>query len=128
MSLKMHRFFGKGKTAISIDTKKYRYWIYDWKIEKFPIHHVDNHFCFEHSYLTKLFYDSELKVMNLKRFWKGFQPKLTPKDIQMLINKIELLEEDIECVHLYLDNIGIDRKDGDKMLSIVGRLKKMNNN
>ena len=91
-------------------------------------YHVDNHFCFEHSYLTKLFYDSELKVINLKRFWKGFQPKLTPKDIQMLINKIELLEEDIECVHLYLDNIGIDRKDGDKMLSIVGRIKKMNNN
>lgn len=48
---------------------------------------------------------------------------ITIKDIKD--NKIELLEEDIECVHLFLDDLGIPRKDEDDVYSIVGRIKRL---
>lgn len=41
----------------------------------------------------------------------------------MLENRIELLEEDIECVHIWLDDKGIVRNDGNRDYSIVGRIK-----
>lgn len=40
-----------------------------------------------------------------------------------LINMIELLEEDIDCVHLYLNDKGIKRGDEEGKFSIVGRIK-----
>lgn len=41
-------------------------------------------------------------------------------------NKIELLEEDLECVHKYLDDLNIPRKNNrNKTYSIVGRIKKL---
>lgn len=41
-------------------------------------------------------------------------------------NKINLLEEDLECVHLYLDDINIPRKDDKgQVYSIVGRIKEL---
>ncbi len=40
-------------------------------------------------------------------------------------NKIELLTEEIECVHLYLDELNIPRSDVDGTYSIVGRIKKL---
>lgn len=42
---------------------------------------------------------------------------------EMHNNKIELLKEDIESVHLYLDDIKIPRHDGAVTYSIVGRIK-----
>ena len=48
---------------------------------------------------------------------------ITIKD--MKDNKIELLEEDIECVHLFLDDLGIPRKDEDDVYSIVDRIKRL---
>lgn len=48
---------------------------------------------------------------------------ITIKD--MKDNKIELLKEDIECVHLFLDDLGIPRKDEDDVYSIVGRIKRL---
>lgn len=45
------------------------------------------------------------------------------KEKEMLENKVELLEEDIECVHLYLDDQGIPRKDDDGIYSVVGRIR-----
>jgi hypothetical protein len=45
---------------------------------------------------------------------------------EMLKNKVELLQEDIECVHMYLDDKHIPRKDykGEEY-SIIGRIKRL---
>ena len=40
-------------------------------------------------------------------------------------NKIELLKEDIECVHKYLDDLNVPRFNNDKEYSIVGRIKQL---
>lgn len=41
-------------------------------------------------------------------------------------NKIMLLEEDLWCVHKYLDDLGLPRADKDgKEYSIVGRIKRL---
>lgn len=46
------------------------------------------------------------------------------KQFEMKDNKIELLKEDLECVHLYLDDLKIPRKDSNNDdYSIVGRIK-----
>jgi len=43
-------------------------------------------------------------------------------------NIISLLKEDLECVHLYLDDLKIKRKDSnDNVYSIVGRIKELEN-
>lgn len=124
--MKINKFIGNDyKMAFAINIKKYRYWICDWTIEKFPIYHVDNEFVSAKTAKQILINNSETYVWDLRKFWKGFQPKLGSKEIQMLINKIELLNEDIECVHLYLDKLGVDRKENNETLSIVGRIKKL---
>ena len=41
----------------------------------------------------------------------------------MLLNKITLLQEDIECPHMWLDEFDIPREDGPDTYSIVGRCK-----
>ena len=41
-------------------------------------------------------------------------------------NKIMLLKEDLECVHLYLDDKGLPRQDDEgEEYSIVGRIKQL---
>lgn len=45
---------------------------------------------------------------------------MEPKD-----NKIELLQEDIECVHKYLDDEDVERTLNGKPLSLVGRIKRL---
>jgi len=46
--------------------------------------------------------------------------------IEMLKNQVELLQEDIECVHMYLDDKHIARKDSKgREYSIVGRIKRL---
>lgn len=46
------------------------------------------------------------------------------EDIELLKNKCDLLTEDLECIHLYLDNMGAPRKDNNGVdFSIVGRIK-----
>lgn len=127
--MKINKFTGKNnKVAYAIDTNKYRYWIRDWKIERFPSHCIDDMFRFEHSELTKLYYDAETYVFDFRKIWKGFQPLITTKQIQMLINRIELLEEDIECIHHFLDENGVERMENNEYLSIIGRIKKLMNN
>jgi hypothetical protein len=50
--------------------------------------------------------------------------KILPQYVQMLHNKIELLEEDIECVHMFLDDKDIPRyEEPGAEYSIVGRIK-----
>ena len=40
-------------------------------------------------------------------------------------NIINLLKEDIECVHLFLDDYDIPRADKNGILSMIGRIKKL---
>lgn len=48
-------------------------------------------------------------------------------EVNMLNNKIELLREDLEGVHLYLDDLKVPRSDKfNSTLSIVGRIKELN--
>jgi|TARA_R110000851_G_scaffold26079_1_gene74323 hypothetical protein len=49
--------------------------------------------------------------------------KILPQYVQMLHNKIELLEEDIECVHMFLDGKDILRgEESGAEYSLVGRI------
>lgn len=43
--------------------------------------------------------------------------------IDILKNKIELLEEDLDCIHMYLDEVGAPVYYETEKLSIVGRIK-----
>lgn len=42
--------------------------------------------------------------------------------IEMDINKLQLENEEIECVHLCLDDAGTPRKEGEEVLSLWGRV------
>ena len=56
------------------------------------------------------------------------EPKTTIKqsDLDIKDNRIMLLEEDLESVHMYLDTQGVPRKDETgEVYSIVGRIKQM---
>lgn len=56
------------------------------------------------------------------------EPKTTIKqsDLDIKDNRIMLLEEDLESVHMYLDTQGVPRKDETgEAYSIVGRIKQM---
>jgi len=44
---------------------------------------------------------------------------------ELLNNRIELLEEDLESVHMYLDKLEIPRNDEKDTYSIVGRIKQL---
>lgn len=45
-------------------------------------------------------------------------------ELNIIENKVELLQEEIECVSKYLDSISIPRKDANgETYSIVGRIK-----
>ena len=40
-------------------------------------------------------------------------------------NSCELLREDIECVHMWLDDQGAPRQDAQHTFSIIGRIQKL---
>jgi len=45
---------------------------------------------------------------------------------EMLKNQVELLQEEIDCVNMYLDDKHIPRKDSKgKEYSIIGRIKRL---
>ena len=56
----------------------------------------------------------------VKLSWSG-----SPTEKDLLENKIELLEEDIECVHMFLDDEGAPREDEGGTFSLVGRIKSL---
>jgi len=59
----------------------------------------------------------------LRRFIGG---KVKPKALDIKDNVIELLKEDLECVHMYLDDIQVPRTDDKgEPYSIVGRIKEL---
>lgn len=41
----------------------------------------------------------------------------------LLRNRLEIALEDLECVHMYLDDLGVPREDDGGTFSIVGRIK-----
>lgn len=41
----------------------------------------------------------------------------------MELNRLELLAEDLECTHMWLDDLGTPRHEGDKEFSLVGRVR-----
>lgn len=47
------------------------------------------------------------------------------KSVELIENYAELLKEDIECVHLFLDDYDIPKEEGGKTLSMVGRIRKL---
>lgn len=52
--------------------------------------------------------------------WKAWQASRAA--IDMDINKLQLENEEIECVHLCLDDAGIPRKESEEVLSLWGRV------
>lgn len=44
------------------------------------------------------------------------------KEINFLKNKVGLLEEDLECIKMFLDETGVPTHDKGEVLSIVGRI------
>ena len=115
---------------IAIDTKKYRYFISKGQIQKIPIYLIDDVYVTKNHHFEKLQRDSRIKILKFNRFWKGFVYYSFDvyEEIDMLLNMINLLEEDLECVHMYLDDIGAPRKDADgEEYSIVGRIKNNKN-
>jgi hypothetical protein len=125
--LNIHIFHCKDGNPIAIDTKKFRYFITNGEIKKIPQHQMIDKFGWEISDLQKSIFNSEIKVLKFKQFWKGFSfyPFDVKEEIYRLTNRIELLEEDKEAINLYLDSISAPKNNpinGEKY-SIVGRIK-----
>ena len=79
-----------------------------------------------HHNRKKLEEDGILKKAPLSRIDLDFikKPSKSKDDYKMLENQIELLKEDLECVHLYLDDIKAPKHNSKKEpYSIVGRIK-----
>ena len=53
----------------------------------------------------------------------GMLGSVSSEDLDMLRNKIELLEEDLECIVMYLNDCNFPVAINDEKLSIVGRIK-----
>jgi hypothetical protein len=69
---KIRLFKCRNGNPIAIDTKKYRYWITDYKVEKIPIYQVCDKFGWEFSPEEKEQRNGEIKVLKFKYFWRGF--------------------------------------------------------
>lgn len=51
------------------------------------------------------------------------ESKTTTDDVEMLQNQLELAQEDLECVHMWLDKQCVPRKLGEQEYSIIGRFQ-----
>jgi len=88
----------------------------DWEVEASTTKH------FEYPDDTRRFITSAIDSA-VKNY---IEPKTTIKqsDLDIRDNQIELLREDLESVHMYLDTQGVPRKDEmGEVYSIVGRIK-----
>jgi len=90
----------------------------DWEVEATTTRH------FEYPSDTRSFITSAIDSA-VKNYIEP-KPSLKQSDLDIRDNKIMLLEEDLEVVHLYLDGLRIERKDeSGETYSIVGRIKEM---
>ena len=90
----------------------------DWEVEATSTKH------FEYPSDTRSFISNVIDSA-VKNY---IEPKTTIKqsDLDIRDNRIMLLEEDLESVHMYLDTQGVPRKDETgEVYSIVGRIKQM---
>ena len=57
--------------------------------------------------------------------WKARDSEVNKlrEEVERLRNQLELSEEDIDCVHMWLDDCSIPRSKGDNTYSIVGRIQ-----
>lgn len=74
--------------------------------------------------------DSILNAVDLDSFIsQSFSPKKQQTKYKNMTeikdNVIELLKEDIECAHTYLDDLKIPREDDKDVFSLVGRIKQL---
>lgn len=125
--MKIQTFKTKSGYSLAIDTKEFRYFFFSiFKIEKFPIHYLDEDVLMGKNKNLKELMNLNIKTFLLLKFWKGFHYAFDVlQKFDMLFNKIELLEEDVECIHKYLDDLKVPRKYNEEQLSIVGRIKYM---
>lgn len=93
----------------------------DWEVEATTTKH------FEYSYDTRSFISSAIDSA-VKNY---VEPKSAIKqsDLDIRDNQIELLKEDLEVVHMYLDDLLVTRLDeNNETYSIVGRIKQFEKN
>lgn len=93
----------------------------DWEVEATTTKH------FEYSYDTRSFITSAIDSA-VKNY---VEPKSSIKksDLDIRDNQIELLKEDLEVVHMYLDDMLVTRLDeNNETYSIVGRIKQFEKN
>ena len=93
----------------------------DWEVEATTTKH------FEYSYDTRSFISSAIDSA-VKNY---IEPKSAIKqsDLDIRDNQIELLKEDLEVVHMYLDDLLVTRLDeNNETYSIVGRIKQFERN
>ena len=93
----------------------------DWEVEATTTKH------FEYSYDTRSFISSAIDSA-VKNY---IEPKSAIKqsDLDIRDNQIELLKEDLEVVHMYLDGLLVTRLDeNNETYSIVGRIKQFERN
>ena len=93
----------------------------DWEVEATTTKH------FEYSYDTRSFISSAIDSA-VKNY---IEPKSAIKqsDLDIRDNQIELLKEDLEVVHMYLDDMLVTRLDeNNETYSIVGRIKQFERN
>ena len=84
-------------------------------------------------YIKQLKFNKYLKMKKLVKWLFGTRTKqCNINDVSVAVasdmkdNKIMLLEEDLWCVHKYLDDLELPRNDKDgKEYSIVGRIKRL---
>ncbi len=78
----------------------------------------------EGDYVDKPYLTTSLENLFIEKL---INPNVKYNKIELLqdmrCNKIELLQEDIECIHMFLDDLGVNRKDDNDTLSVVGRIK-----
>jgi hypothetical protein len=110
----------KGKRIFCISTKRFKYYIEGFKIERHPLNGclIDTDSALFQDILSKV----ESSVFYLNRFWEGWRPLLRAYDLRKIFKHIESLNKEINDAHIYLDELGAARTYDLKYLSIQERI------
>lgn len=107
------------RTVFCINTKRFKYYIDGFKIERHPnrcIKEIDS------ALYQDIFEKAESSVFYLNRFWEGWRPLLRAYDLRKIFKHIESLDKEINDAHIYLDELGSARTYDLKYLSIQERI------
>ena len=92
----------------------------DWEVEVSTSHN--------YSYAPDIVNFLTASIESAVKNYVGPKTVVKQSDMDIKENQIELLKEDLEVVHMYLDDLGLPRKDDSgETYSIVGRIKQMRN-